>query len=266
MTVSLLNIKPLEGMIERARLLYSMFPSSVVARTIPGRMIASLIIESLINEVRKLKVLVHTLPSVPKEPGVVMISHLNVGENIEGINTGSSGRKYQITEQIGLGRVGIIYKAIDLETKKEVAVKALQPGEQKIHDVRRFLREAEALAALNHPNILCVEDVGQDITRPFFVMEYLSGGTLDDLIKQYHKQELDLQVMLHYFADICEGLQRLHNSPKRIVHRDIKPQNILISSETRNDDPKRYLLKIADLGVSHFDKVSERLTQNRQTF
>lgn len=159
---------------------------------------------------------------------------------------------YKVVKRIGAGGMGEVYLAEDTKLKRHVAMKFLP--HQFCADPQfkmRFLREAEATARLNHPNIVIIHDVGEFRERPYFAMEYLEGLTLRDLMQ---KEQLAPDRILELAVGICEGLQAAHD--KQIIHRDIKPSNIVIDPYGRP--------KILDFGLAALHG-SEQLTRTGST-
>src|SRR3989454_3834342 len=141
------------------------------------------------------------------------------------IQSGTTLGHYAILSAIGAGGMGEIYKARDPRLNRTVAIKVLP---QHIADMperkQRFEREAQAIAALNHPHICVVYDVGQDNGVDFIVMEYLEGETLADRIA---KGPIPFDQFLTYAAQIADALDKAHR--QGITHRDLKPGNIMIT-------------------------------------
>jgi serine/threonine protein kinase len=144
----------------------------------------------------------------------------------------------EILEHLGQGGMGVVYKARQRQLDRLVAVKLLPPsvGEEPAF-AERFTREAQALARLNHPNIVQVYDFGRTDEYFYFVMEYVDGVNLRALIRDH---KLDPEAALKIVPQICEALQFAHD--EGIVHRDIKPENILVDKKGR--------VKIADFGLA----------------
>jgi serine/threonine protein kinase len=141
-------------------------------------------------------------------------------------------------EHLGQGGMGVVYKARQRQLDRIVAVKLLPPsvGDEPAF-AERFTREAQALARLNHPNIVQVYDFGRTDEYFYFVMEYVDGVNLRALIRDH---KLDPEAALKIVPQICEALQFAHD--EGIVHRDIKPENILVDKKGR--------VKIADFGLA----------------
>jgi len=149
------------------------------------------------------------------------------------------GGRYEIIERIGGGGMALVYRAQDILLGRNVAVKILR--QQFVHDedfVRRFRREAQAAASLSHPNIVSVYDVGQQDDTHYIVMEYVEGRNLNDIIKE--RAPLQPEEAVKIAAQICDALDHAHNN--QIIHRDIKPHNILIGKNGR--------VKVTDFGIA----------------
>ncbi len=147
--------------------------------------------------------------------------------------------RYQITRMIGEGGMANVYLAHDLILDRDVAVKVLRGDlaeDEKF--VRRFQREAIAASSLSHPNIVEVYDVGEDNGVYFIVMEYIDGKTLKSLIKK--RGHLTLPEVVDIMLQLTSGLACAHDS--YIIHRDIKPQNIMILEDG--------MVKITDFGIA----------------
>ena len=147
--------------------------------------------------------------------------------------------RYEIVELIGAGGMSHVYRAIDNKLHRSVTVKVLR--EEYITDVSfvdRFDREARAIASLNHPNIVNVYDVGNEDDIHYIVMEYIHGKTLKDLISE--KAPFSNETMLGVASQIAAALVNAHENG--IIHRDIKPQNILCMPNG--------VVKVADFGIA----------------
>jgi serine/threonine protein kinase/Tol biopolymer transport system component len=136
---------------------------------------------------------------------------------------------YQILSPLGQGGMGVVYKALDLRLGRAVALKMLSPALVSDQTARlRFLREARAASMLAHPNICTVFEVGQKDDLIYIAMQYLPGRTLADLLSE---SPLSLQAALGYALDIADALDEAHR--RGIIHRDIKPTNIIINERDR---------------------------------
>ncbi|MFL5826417.1 MAG: protein kinase domain-containing protein [Thermoleophilaceae bacterium] len=162
------------------------------------------------------------------------------------------GRRYRIDSRLGAGGMSTVFKGTDTVLERTVAIKLL--AEHLADDeafVARFRREALAAARLQHPNIVQVFDSGQDPEsgRHYIVMEYVDGPSCADLLRDHDQLEIDQAVAV--VRDACHGLDYAHRAS--VVHRDVKPGNLLIVSETG-------ATKLADFGIA---KAAEqtRITQ-----
>ena len=146
--------------------------------------------------------------------------------------------QFEITECLGRGGMGVVYKARQKSLNRWVAIKILAPelvGEERFAE--RFAREAQTLACLSHPNIVTVFDYGETDGLYYIVMEFVDGVNLRDLLRE---GTLEPQQALSIVPPVCEALQYAHD--KGIVHRDIKPENLLLDRDGR--------IKIADFGIA----------------
>jgi serine/threonine protein kinase len=149
------------------------------------------------------------------------------------------GGRYELLEKSGDGGMAVVYKAKCHLLKRIVAVKVLKPDLAENEEfVARFNRESQAAASLSHPNIVNMYDVGQEDDIHYIVMEYVDGETLKARIRREGK--LSMEDAVRIASEVCSGLQHAHEN--NIVHRDIKPQNILINKEGN--------AKVADFGIA----------------
>ena len=157
--------------------------------------------------------------------------------------------RYEIIRLIGEGGMANVYLAYDIILERNVAVKVLRgdlADDEKF--VRRFQREALSASSLSHPNIVEMYDVGEDNGNFYIVMEYIDGKTLKQLIKK--RGHLTASEAVDIMCQLTDGLAHAHDS--YIIHRDIKPQNIMILEDG--------LVKITDFGVAMALNASD-LTQ-----
>ena len=158
--------------------------------------------------------------------------------------------RYRLEEPLGKGGMAQVWRATDLRLERSVAVKILAPRLAEDPEfLVRFFSEAQAVARISHPCVVSVLDFGQYEDRPFLVMEYVSGGPVAAWVGRPVEYERALRVV----RDAAEGVGAAHEMG--IVHRDIKPGNILLTEEG--------LAKIADFGIS-LTAVSEKLTSTGQ--
>jgi serine/threonine-protein kinase len=156
---------------------------------------------------------------------------------------GKTVQQYQFIEKLGAGGMGEIYKALDTRLNRFVAIKVLPPGSSADPGRRsRFVQEAQAASALNHPNIITIYDIISDDNTQYMVMEYIAGRTLLDVIP---KGGLRVPLVLRYGTQMADALATAHAAG--IIHRDLKPSNIMITDAG--------LVKLLDFGLA---KLGER--------
>jgi serine/threonine protein kinase len=162
--------------------------------------------------------------------------------------------RYQILSELGRGAMGVVYQARDPKINRVVAVKTIsmagQPPEEEREYRERFFREAEAAGRLSHPGIVTIFDVGEEAgTRaPYIVMEFIGGQSLDKLLAS-NDHTLPLEKALQVAHELAEALDCAHS--QGVVHRDLKPPNILITEDGH--------AKIADFGVAKLNLASHTL-------
>jgi serine/threonine-protein kinase len=155
--------------------------------------------------------------------------------------------RYEILDKLGQGAMGIVYKALDPLIGRIVAVKTMTesvnlPEEQRKEFLNRFFREAKSAGSLQHPNIVTIYDMGEDQGVPFIAMEFVDGKSLSKLIEE--KGKFPLLEAINLIKQCAEGLSFAHE--KGIVHRDIKPDNILVDKNGR--------AVITDFGIAHLEE------------
>src|SRR6185503_10624053 len=156
--------------------------------------------------------------------------------------------RYEILDRLGEGSSAVIFRAMDRELRRPVALKLQRPGVAK-SDVgrQRFRREAQTVAGLVHPNVVMIHDVGEAGTQPYLVMELVDGRPLSDLLRE---RKLEPRALLVILEKAARGVAAAHE--KGIVHRDLKPSNILV---TAAGEPK-----VADFGLAHLVDSTSDLT------
>lgn len=154
------------------------------------------------------------------------------------------GGRYQIEELLGQGGMSSVYKAIDTNLLRPVAIKLIHPHLSNNKEfVRRFESEATAIARLRHPNIVQVYDLTHDGDVYYMVLEFITGETLQTRIKRLIEtgQHLAIRDTLRYFIDICKAVEYAHR--RGMVHRDIKPANVMLDEDDR--------AVLMDFGIAH---------------
>src|SRR6266496_2122636 len=174
---------------------------------------------------------------------------------------------YKIVSHIGAGGMGEVYLAEDTRLHRKVALKILPAGLASNQDrIRRFEQEATAAAALNHPNIATIHEIGESDGVNFIAMEFIDGATLREKI---HQERTELRKLLRFLQHAAEGLAKAHTAG--IVHRDLKPDNIMVTRDGH--------AKILDFGLAklieptlaeppvgdHTDEVATATMQQQST-
>ena len=152
---------------------------------------------------------------------------------------GSTLSHFRITSKLGEGGMGVVWGAEDIDLHRPVALKVLSDETLAREDMRaRFLREARTAAALNHPNICTIYEVGEVDQMPFIAMELVEGSTLEARLGE--ERQLALPELLRIASQVAEGLAAAHAGG--IVHRDLKPGNVMLTGEGQ--------VKILDFGLA----------------
>jgi tRNA A-37 threonylcarbamoyl transferase component Bud32 len=168
--------------------------------------------------------------------------------------------RYEIREQIGKGGLGAVYKALDTQLQREVAIKRVlsadQATEEEVQDAAaKLIAEAQTLSSLNHPNIVTVFDVGQDDSGGFVVMELLKGETLDDTVERGVLTQEDFTEVVYQTMEALIAAQA-----NNVIHRDIKPTNIMVIWQASG----KFQLKILDFGLAKFSKSPSVQTMDQE--
>ncbi len=169
--------------------------------------------------------------------------------------------RFLVTEPIGAGGVGKVYKALQVDLDRPVAIKVLRQEAAADRDqTLRFHREARTASKLNHPGCVTMYDFGEWKNRLYLAMEFIDGRTLAEIIKKEYPLATDLVVDL--LAQVCDALDAAHRLG--LLHRDLKPENILV----RQDASGHQQVKLVDFGLAVIQDtpVSERLTQDGSIF
>lgn len=158
--------------------------------------------------------------------------------------------RYKLIEQIGEGGMGTVFRAQQTEpVRRTVALKVVKPGLDTKEVIARFESERQALALMDHPHIARAYDAGATPSgRPYFVMEYVAGQSISEYC---NAQRLSTRERLELFLPICDAIQHAHH--KGVIHRDIKPQNVLVTTDAAKPQPK-----VIDFGIAK--ATDQRLT------
>jgi eukaryotic-like serine/threonine-protein kinase len=172
-----------------------------------------------------------------EEPATALVAEVIAERQIQAM-AGQRISHYKILSRLGSGGMGEVYLAEDLKLARKVAIKFLPPALMSDEEARkRLLREARAAAALDHPNICTIHEVGEENGRSFIVMQYIEGETLAARIK---RERLELSEALAIAIQVAEALQEAHQ--RGIIHRDVKPQNLMLTA--------RGQVKVLDFGLA----------------
>src|ERR1700733_6032003 len=150
---------------------------------------------------------------------------------------GKTIQSYRIVETLGQGGMGTVYKALDVRLNRFLALKFLVPERIAAERKRRFLQEAKAASALNHPSIVHIYDIGQWEGADFIAMEYVEGRTVQQMLRD---GPIQIDDALRYAIQVADAMSVAHAAG--IVHRDLKPANVMVTP--------RGLVKILDFGVA----------------
>jgi serine/threonine protein kinase/HEAT repeat protein len=165
-------------------------------------------------------------------------------ETVDRLPNGARIGGYQIEKLLGEGGMGFVYEATHEVLRRRTAIKFLRPelaGHPQV--VARFLQEAKAVNVIDHPNIINVYDYGDGADGSvYFVMEFLEGETLDDLMRK--RRPMAPPMLLHVFGQVLKALAAAH--AKKIVHRDLKPANVFVTPREGNP----YFIKVLDFGIA----------------
>jgi serine/threonine protein kinase/formylglycine-generating enzyme required for sulfatase activity len=153
------------------------------------------------------------------------------------LDTGARIGRYVIIERVGTGAMGVVYGAYDPELDRKVALKLIKPGQGKDTARARLLREAKAIARLQHPNVVAVHDVGVFEDQVFLAMEFVAGGTIKSWLAEKQRSWREI---LDVFIAAGRGLAAAHAAG--LVHRDFKPDNVLLDKEGRP--------RVVDFGIA----------------
>ena len=149
------------------------------------------------------------------------------------------GGRYRLETQVGSGGMSTVHRALDEKLRRPVAVKLMHRSTAADADhLERFRREARSVASLSDPHLVGVIDAGEDQGLPYIVLEYVDGETLKDRIRRNGR--LEVSEAIAYAIEISRGLTAVHRAG--IVHRDVKPQNVLLDTEGR--------AKVTDFGIA----------------
>src|SRR6516225_5976039 len=188
--------------------------------------------------------------TMPVEPGKLagilvrdgILTHFQAEQFLQGRWRRFTIGKYKVMEKLGSGGMGNVYLCEHKFMRRRAAVKVLPAAKaEDPSSLERFYREARAVAALDHPNIVRAYDIDQDDKLHFLVMEYVDGSSLQDIIKK--NGPMEVLRACHYIRQAALGLQHAHDAAG-LVHRDIKPGNLLVD--------RTGVVKILDMGLARF--------------
>ncbi|MEE8522906.1 MAG: serine/threonine-protein kinase, partial [Thermoanaerobaculia bacterium] len=154
---------------------------------------------------------------------------------------------YRILKVLGEGGMGAVYLAEQTEPlRRQVALKLIRPSRVDEQAIHRFKAERQALARMNHPNVAQVYEAGDtELGQPYIAMEYVPGLSITDYCDRHR---LTLHQRLDLFTAVCDGIQHAHQ--KGLIHRDIKPGNILVTEPPGSGEQGRPVAKVIDFGIA----------------
>jgi eukaryotic-like serine/threonine-protein kinase len=159
------------------------------------------------------------------------------------LQPGDKVGRHLVVGRIGAGGMGMVYAAYDTTLERKIALKFLSTGAEEDREGERLLKEASAMAQLSHPNVVTAHDAGIWEGRPYLAMEYVKGQTLDEWRRKPDGSERPAREILRVMASVAHGLEAAHAAG--IVHRDVKPQNVLVADGR---------VLVTDFGVSVRDR------------
>ena len=193
--------------------------------------------KTLLAEVESLLASHDSSDSFLETPAIARVTEM-LENNGQKLKKGKCFGNYEIIKQIGTGGMGEVYLAQDNKLDRKVAVKILNENFSKHEsNLGRFIQEAKAASALNHPNILVIHEIGETDKTHYLVSEYIKGKTLREVLKD---KNLKLSEILDIAIQIANALTAAHEA--RLAHRDIKPENIMIRPDG--------LVKVLDFGLA----------------
>lgn len=234
----------------------SLTPSRSKKRVITDRQVSKILLKTNIFTKEEVQELLKIQTSYRKEGKKYSLAKVIIKKNLMGeselrdiLQVHSRFKEiggYRIIKRLGIGGMGSVYQATQISMNREIALKVLSRSCSKNKSfIKRFIREARASAKLNHPNIVRAFDVGKDRGRYYFAMDLIQGQTLNDVIEQVDGP-LEENYSLNIVKQVTLGLA--HATTQDIIHRDIKPDNILLTAEG--------VAKIVDLGIVKIDDGS----------
>lgn len=194
--------------------------------------------EVLLREVESLLTFENCSEKFLNVPPKSLVAEIFLGEDSTAKLIGAEIGHYKVLQMLGKGGMGEVYLAEDIKLDRKAALKILPP-EFAADEVRmsRFIREAKAASALNHPNILTIYEIGEAENIQFIAAEFIKGKTLNEYVKSHH---LDVRSALEIAVQIASALDEAHSAG--IIHRDLKPDNVMIRDNG--------LVKLLDFGIA----------------